>query len=388
MLNSLDLDKAPSQTRVVVAMSGGVDSSVVAALLREQGYDVIGMTLQLYNHGAAVARKGACCAGQDIFDARRVAEKIGIPYYVLDYEQRFRASVIDTFADSYLNGETPVPCISCNQTVKFRDLMATAQELGADVLATGHYVQSRLVEGTRALFRPIDFDRDQSYFLFATLPAQLDFLRFPLGSLTKAQVRALAEKYELQVAHKPDSQDICFVPRGNYADIIEKLKPGAIAGGDIIHVDGRKLGRHDGIVHFTVGQRKGLKIAANAPLYVVSLDAKTNRVIVGPREALLTRRVSLRDFNWIGDKQDLRNGLDVFARVRSTRPPCPAKLFCENGDAYVELLSGEEGVAPGQACVLYDSLQPEARVLGGGFIRKASAAIMQAANDSAHAAAS
>jgi tRNA-specific 2-thiouridylase len=369
MLNSLDIDKPPAKTRVVVAMSGGVDSSVVAALLKEQGYDVIGMTLQLYNHGEASARKGACCAGQDIHDARRVAEKIGIAHYVLDYEARFKNSVIDTFADSYLAGETPVPCISCNQTVKFRDLLATARELDADILATGHYVQSKLMNGKRALFRPRDLERDQSYFLFATSRVQLDFLRFPLGGLAKPEVRALASRYELQVANKPDSQDICFVPQGRYADIIEKLKPGASMGGVIEHIDGRKLGEHDGLIHFTVGQRKGLKIASDAPLYVVALDAKTNRVLVGPREALLTHSIHLRDFNWLGD--DIPGGgLEVFARVRSTRPPCAAKLFYKDDEASVELLNGEEGVAPGQACVLYDSNEPQARVLGGGFIRK------------------
>jgi tRNA-specific 2-thiouridylase len=369
MPNSLEIDKPPAKTRVVVAMSGGVDSSVVAALLKEQGYDVIGMTLQLYNHGEATSRKGACCAGQDIHDARRVAEKIGIAHYVLDYEERFRSSVIDKFADSYLNGETPVPCISCNQTVKFRDLLSTARELDADVLATGHYVQSRLINGKRALFRPKDLDRDQSYFLFATTPAQLDFLRFPLGGLAKAEVRALASRYELQVAQKPDSQDICFVPKGNYADMIEKLKPGASMGGTIEHVDGRKLGKHGGIMHFTVGQRKGLKIASDAPLYVIALDAKTNRVLVGPREALLTHRITLRDFNWLGDDIP-RDGREMFARVRSTRPPCAAKLFYKDDEASIELPGGEEGVAPGQACVLYDSLEASARVLGGGFISK------------------
>lgn len=369
-LNSLDLRKKPQDTRVVVAMSGGVDSSVAAAVLKDQGYNVIGMTLQLYNQSAAAAKKGACCAGQDIHDARRVAEKIGIPHYVLDYEEKFRASVIDTFTQSYLDGETPVPCISCNQTVKFRDLMATAKELGADVLATGHYVQSRLVNGRRALFRPVDETRDQSYFLFATTQEQLDFLRFPLGNLTKHETRALAEKFELQVAAKPDSQDICFVPSGRYAQMIEKLKPGAASNGDIVHVDGSVLGRHEGIIHFTVGQRKGLKIASEAPLYVVALDAAQNRVVVGPREALLTRRIGLRDFNWIGDAENLRDSLEVYARVRSTRPPCAARLVLENSLPNIELLDGEEGVAPGQACVLYDSAEQTARVLGGGFILK------------------
>ncbi len=371
MIPSLELDKAPKDTRVVVAMSGGVDSSVVAGLMARGGYDVVGITLQLYDHGAASHRKGACCAGRDITDARRVAERLGIAHYVLDYEERFRTSVIDSFTESYIAGETPIPCVSCNQTVKFRDLLATAEDLGADVLATGHYIASRAVDGERALFRPADAERDQSYFLFATTPHQLSKLRFPLGEMTKAETRALAVEFGLEIADKADSQDICFVPNGRYGDLIERLKPGAATEGDIVHVDGRTLGRHKGIVHYTVGQRKGLGVAAGEPLYVVGLDAVSARVVVGPRSALMTRAVSLRDFNWIGGGSGPRDGLEVYARVRSTRAPRAATLNVVDGVTSVTLLDGEEGVAPGQACVLYDSADPRARVLGGGFITRA-----------------
>ena len=302
MLNDLDIEGPPSDTRVVVAMSGGVNSSVTAALLAEAGYDVIGITLQLYDHGAATHRKGACCAGRDIHDARAVAARIGIPHYVLDYESRFKEAVIDRFAESYVSGETPVPCVECNQSIKFRDLLETARELGAKVLATGHYVASRaLPGGGRALFRAREAERDQSYFLFATTPAQLDLLRFPLGDRSKAETRELARRFGLSVADKQDSQDICFVPTGHYAEVIERLRPGAAGPGEIVDLDGRVLGRHDGIIHFTVGQRRGLGVAAGAPLYVVRLEAAARRVVVGPREALRTSRIRLRDINWLGD---------------------------------------------------------------------------------------
>src|SRR5450755_1636877 len=324
MLNSLDLEGRPQDTRIVVAMSGGVDSSVTAALLKSEGYDVVGITLQLYDHGAATHRKGACCAGQDIHDARNVAERIGIPHYVLDYEDRFRESVIDNFAASYALGETPVPCIECNRSIKFRDLLATARELGASVLATGHYVASRrLADGSRALVCAADADRDQSYFLFATTREQLAHLRFPLGDMTKPEVRELARRFGLEVANKHDSQDICFVPTGRYTDIIERLRPNAMEPGDIVAMDGRVLGRHQGIAHFTVGQRKGLGIASGSPLYVVRLDAGSRRVVVGPREALRTSRIRLRDINWLGDgsiEQALDRSPEVFVKVRSTRP--------------------------------------------------------------------
>ncbi|MBO0343896.1 tRNA 2-thiouridine(34) synthase MnmA [Roseibium sp. CAU 1637] len=371
MLNSLGLPGRPQDTRVVVAMSGGVDSSVVAALLADQGYEVIGVTLQLYDHGAMVSKAKSCCAGVDIHDARSAAEKIGIPHYVLDYESRFKEQVMDRFADSYMAGETPIPCVSCNQTVKFKDLLQTAKDLGADVLATGHYVRSEATGNKRGLYRPVDQDRDQSYFLFATTQEQLDFIRFPLGAMSKPEVREMAAHYGLSVANKPDSQDICFVPNGDYAEVIKKLRPNAAAPGDIVHMDGQVLGRHEGIIHYTIGQRRGLGVATGEPLYVVRLDPDLKRVIVGSREALATRSVVLREVNWIGDLPlDENDTLEIFAKVRSTRPPAPARLTCKDGTVTVELTSGERGVAPGQACVFFDNDGANARVLGGGWIAR------------------
>ncbi len=372
VLNSLDIDKPKEKTRVVVAMSGGVDSSVVACLLKQQGYDVVGVTLQLYDQGETAKRKGACCAGQDIYDARIVAERMDFPHYVLDYEDRFRESVIERFVDSYVAGETPIPCVECNKSVKFRDLLAMAEALGADVLATGHYVETRrLPDGRRALYRAAEAERDQSYFLYATTPRQLSMLRFPLGARPKSETRQFARDFGLEIADKPDSQDICFVPNGRYSDIIEKLRPDAARSGDIVTLDGETIGRHRGVMHYTIGQRRGLGVAAADPLYVIKLDASLARVIVGPRSALRTTAIALRDINWLGDGSfDCMGpaGLSVAVRVRSSRPPRAATLFCRDGQAVVELPEGEEGVAPGQACVFYENADPRARVLGGGVI--------------------
>ena len=383
MIAPLDLPGDPASHRVVVAMSGGVDSSVVAGMMKRAGYDVVGITLQLYDHGAAVHRAGACCAGQDIHDARRVAEHLGIPHYVLDYESRFRDSVIDNFVESYLQGETPIPCVECNRSVKFRDLLATARELGASALATGHYVASRADDaGGRALYRAADPDRDQSYFLYATTREQLDLLRFPLGDMGKAETRALAREFGLAIADKHDSQDICFVPNGRYTDVIEKLRPDAAEAGEIVHMDGRVLGHHQGIIHYTIGQRRGLGLATGEPLYVVRIEAGERRVIVGPREALATRNIILRDVNWIGEgalEAALTTGRDIAVRVRSTRPPQPACLRRVGEQIVVELFDGEYGVSPGQACVFYESVDPRARVLGGGIIHRA-ASLAGAAN--------
>ncbi len=369
-LNSLGFAKAPRDTRVVVAMSGGVDSSVVAACLAEEGYDVVGVTLQLYDHGAALAKKGACCAGADIHDARRVAEKMGFPHYVLDYENMFREAVIDEFADAYLAGATPVPCIRCNERVKFKDLMQTARDLDADCMATGHYIQRKIGQAGAELHCAADAGRDQSYFLFLTTPEQLSYLRFPLGHLrSKAETRALAAKYGLSVADKPDSQDICFVPDGDYAKLIEKLRPGAADPGDIVGLDGAVLGQHRGVIHYTVGQRRGLAIGGlEEPLYVVRLEPATRQVVVGPKSALATRRVPLREINWLGDGALTdRAEWPIAVRVRSTRPPREAILRPISAtEAEVELLSPEEGVSPGQACVFYDL--DGSRILGGGWI--------------------
>ena len=371
-LNALGFAKAPSETRVVVAMSGGVDSSVCAALLARQGFEVIGVTLQLYDHGAAVKSAKSCCAGQDIYDARRVSELIGFPHYVLDYETNFREAVIDDFADTYLKGFTPIPCVRCNQTVKFRDLLSVARDLGADCMATGHYI--RRVEGPDGpeLHRARDGGKDQSYFLFATTREQLGFLRFPLGDMDKDRTRELAREMGLNVASKPDSQDICFVPEGRYTDVIEKVRPEGARPGEIVDMDGRVLGSHRGVMYYTIGQRRGLGLGEQTgadPLYVVSLDADAARVVVGPREALLRDTVFVGEVNWIGPGTLAdADGMAIRVKIRSTRPPEPATLHVDGDRVSVKLRAPEAGVSPGQACVFYEDRDDAQRTLGGGWI--------------------
>jgi len=365
--NSLGLNKPASETRVVVAMSGGVDSSVTAAMLKEQGYDVVGVTLQLYDHGAAVSKPGTCCAGRDITDARNVADHIGIPHYVLDFESLFREAVIEDFADSYLRGETPVPCVRCNESVKFTDLLARAKDLDADLLVTGHYVRRLMGADGAELHAGRDPNRDQSYFMFSMTPDQLDFLRFPLGDMDKDATRDLARQYKLPVASKPDSQDICFVPEGKYQDVVRKLRPDAMIEGDIVDLNGTVLGRHTGIINYTIGQRKGLGIAAADPLYVLRLEPKTARVVVGPEQALKRHNLTIHNLNWLGAGDIPADGLKVRVKLRSTQSPLAATVrLCGVDKAEVILDDPQGAVAPGQACVYYDG----ERVLGGGWIMR------------------
>lgn len=365
-MNSLGFNKETKNTKIVVAMSGGVDSSVVAVMLKNEGYDVIGITLQLYDHGAAIKNKKACCAGADIKDAKNVALKYNFPHYVLDYESLFKQSVIDDFADSYIRGETPIPCVRCNQSVKFSDLFKVAKDLGADALATGHYVKRIKKDGEIQMLRGRDLTKDQSYFLFATTKTQLDFLRFPLGDQNKEETRKFAQNFGMEIANKPDSQDICFVPEGNYKSVINKIRPKAFKNGNIIDLDGNILGEHDGIINYTIGQRRGLGISSPNPLYVVKIDAKNNQIIVGDEKDLFHSKFTIKELNWLGNDDIFNKELVLSVKLRSVQEPQKAKITANksNNSATITMLDPTRAITKGQACVIYD----QDRMLGGGWI--------------------
>ncbi len=364
--NSLGFEKEPKDTKVVVAMSGGVDSSTVAALMKKEGYDVTGITLKLYDDSKTQKGNRQCCAGQDVLDAKRVAQKLNINHKILYYQKKFREDVIDSFIDSYINGETPIPCVQCNQTVKFRDLYSYAKELNTDALITGHYVNRIQKNGNAEMYRAADLNRDQSYFLFATTQEQLNFLRFPLGNLQKKETRKIATKLNLNVADKPDSQDICFVPNGNYASVIQKYKPESFKKGDILDMKGNIIGKHNGIINFTIGQRKGIGVSHKEPLYVVNINAKKNQVIVGYKEALTIKKIYLRNVNLLDNNEEINNNL--FVKVRSTGRLIKAKINLKKQEAEIDLLENETGISPGQACVFYSKNKLGDKVLGGGWI--------------------
>ena len=368
MINSLGIKKSPKDTKIVVAMSGGVDSSVVAGLMREEGYNVIGITLKLYDDSKAISKGRQCCAGQDVIDAKRVSETLDIEHKILYYQKKFKSEVIDSFIDSYIAGETPIPCVQCNQTVKFRDLFKFSKELNADALVTGHYVLRHEKNGNGTMYRAEDKDRDQSYFLFSTTQKQLDYLRFPLGSINKTETRKIANKLKLNVAAKPDSQDICFVPNGNYASVIEKYRPQSFKKGDIFDLNGKKLGSHEGIINYTIGQRKGIKISSKEPIYVIDIKAKDNAIIVGPQDCLNIKKLYLRNINLLSDLKFFKK--NIYIKVRSTGKLLKAKVLIENESAIVEILQDEKGISPGQACVFYLKDDFGERVLGGGWIDK------------------
>ncbi len=366
-LNSIGIDKKPSETTVVVAMSGGVDSSTVAGMMKKDGYNVIGITLKLYDNGKEVVASKQCCSGQDIMDAKRVAQRLGIKHKILYYQNKFKQGVIDNFVESYLKGETPIPCVQCNQTVKFKDLFEVSKDLKADALITGHYVKSVTKNNSTYMYRAIDQNRDQSYFLFNTTREQLDYLRFPLGGLLKNQTREIAKKLNLNVADKPDSQDICFVPNGNYASVIEKFRPNSHKKGNIKNLEGKVIGVHDGIINFTIGQRKGIKVADKEPLYVLKINPDKNEIIVGTKDKLGTKKIDIKNLNLLVKKEELDN--DIFVKVRSTGKLLKAKInLNENNKGVVILDKVEEGVSPGQACVFYSKDIYGDKVLGGGWI--------------------